>query len=99
MKRRWPGGLSGPMRNSADRYRAVVGKAPKKTRFAAQLPHVTPSKGRSARLPTSAKAGTAGPLLRGHRCRPRRDPSNFSFAAIDSLNGVVLRWDFLPRVS
>jgi hypothetical protein len=61
---------------------SVVGKAPKKTRFAAQLPHVTPSKGRSARMPTSAKAGTAGPLLRGHRCRPRRDPSNFSFAAI-----------------
>ena len=82
MKRRWPGGLSGPMRNSADRYRAVVGKAPKKPAFAAQLPHVTPSKGRSARMPTSAQAGTAGPLRRGHRCRPRRDPSNFSFAAI-----------------
>src|SRR6202162_3768860 len=32
MKRRWPGGLSGPMRNSADRYPAVVGKAPQKTR-------------------------------------------------------------------
>ena len=60
MKRRWPGGLSGPMRNSADRYRAVVGKAPKKTRFAAQLPHVTPSKGRSARMPTSVQSGHRG---------------------------------------
>ena len=60
MKRRWPGGLSGPRRNSAGRYRAVVGKAPKKPGFAAQSPHVTPSQGRSARMPTSAQAGTAG---------------------------------------
>ena len=72
-------------------------RPPKQPGLAAQLPHVTPSKGRSARMPTSAKAGTAEPLLRGHRCRPRRDPSNFSFC--DTLNGVVLRWDFLPRVS
>jgi len=71
----------GAYEKQGGRYGAVVGKTAQ-TAGAAQLPHVTPSKSRSARMPTSAKAGTAGPLLRGHRCRPRRDPSNFSFAAI-----------------
>jgi hypothetical protein len=35
-------------------------KGAQKPGFAAQSPHVTPSQGRSARMPTSAKAGTAG---------------------------------------
>ena len=59
-------------------------RRPKKPGLAAQLPPVRPSQGRSARMPTSAQAGTAGSLLRGRRVAAHRQV----FALSSSSGGM-----------
>jgi hypothetical protein len=89
----------GDYEKQGGRYGAVAGKAPKQPGLAAQLPHVTPSKGRSVRMPTSAKAALRGRTSFLSRANKQTVFDALASAGITHVSQLPLCYPDKPRLS